>query len=61
MKRRLIPALLLILVLTACGGDSSGGSGAAGSGEVWAEDGYAEARIGDVVHSYFKSTAFCLF
>ena len=53
MKRRLIPALLLILVLTACGGDSSGGSGAAGSGEVWAEDGYAEARIGDVVHSYF--------
>lgn len=52
-------ALLLILILAACGGSgdsgSSGstGSGGAGSGEVHAEDGYAEARIGDLVHSYF--------
>lgn len=49
-------ALLLILVLAACGGSDSGGSssgGGAGSGEVQAEDGYAEARIGDLVHSYF--------
>lgn len=52
-------ALLLILILAACGGSgdsgSSGGtgSGGTGNGEVHAEDGYAEARIGDLVHSYF--------
>lgn len=63
MKRllSLTMALLLILTLAACGGSpgsggsSSGGSSSsgAGSGDVRAEDGYAEARIGDVVHSYF--------
>jgi hypothetical protein len=50
-------ALLMILTLAACGGDSASGgpdsSGGAGSGEVRAEDGYAEARVGDLVHSYF--------
>ena len=53
-------ALLLLFTLAACGGsdsgggsDSSGGSSSAGSGEVQAEDGYAEARTGDLVHSYF--------
>lgn len=48
MKRllSLTLALLLLLTLTACGGG-------AGAGEVRAEDGYAEARIGDLVHSYF--------
>ena len=53
-------ALLMALTLAACGGDSgsggsdsSGSSGSAGSGEVRAEDGYAEARVGDLVHSYF--------
>ncbi|WP_325199895.1 DUF4352 domain-containing protein [Oscillibacter sp.] len=60
MKRllSLTLALLLLLTLAACGGDDSGSSGGgdrsgAGSGEVQAEDGYAEARIGDLVHSYF--------
>ena len=60
MKRliSLTLTLLLLLALAACGGDSGSdasdsASGSAGSGEVWAEDGYAEARIGDVVHSYF--------
>jgi len=50
MKKLITPALVLLtlLTLTACGGGaSSGGS------EVRAEDGYAEARIGDTVHSYF--------
>ncbi len=49
-------ALLLLFTLAACGGtdsgggsDSSGGSSSAGSGEVQAEDGYAEARTGDLV------------
>lgn len=57
MKRMIPLVLTLLLALTACGGGSgsadAGGSGGAGSGEVRAEDGYAEARIGDVVHSYF--------
>lgn len=58
MKRliSLTLTLLLLLTLAACGGGSGGSdsaSGNAGSGEVRAEDGYAEARIGDVVHSYF--------
>ena len=48
-------ALLALCALTACGG--SGGDGGSGGGtggeEVWAEDGFAEARIGDLVHSYF--------
>jgi len=42
--------LLALLALAACGGGSSSSSG---GGEVRAEDGYAEARIGDTVHSYF--------
>ena len=47
-------ACFLLLALVACGGsDSDSGPGGAGSGEVRAEDGYAEARIGDLVHSYF--------
>lgn len=57
MKRwfSLTLAFLLLLALTACGGGSGSdsSSGGAGSGEVRAEDGYAEARIGDLVHSYF--------
>lgn len=52
MKRLLSLALALLLsALTACGGDA-GASGGPG-GEVRAEDGYAEARVGDLVHSYF--------
>jgi len=39
-------AILAILTLSACGGGSGGR-------EVRAEDGYAEARTGDTVHSYF--------
>lgn len=45
---------LLVLALTACGGSGEpGGSGETGGAEVWAESGYAEARTGDLVHSYF--------
>lgn len=50
-------ALLLILALAACGGGSGSGgsssSGGTGSGDVYAEDGFGEARIGDTVHSTF--------
>lgn len=57
MKRwfSLAAVLLLLLALAACGGEagSASGSGGGGGGEVRAEDGYAEARIGDLVHSYF--------
>lgn len=64
MKRflSLLLTLLLSLALTACGGGDSGSSGTSGSsssaggtgsGDVYAEDGYGEGRIGDVVHSYF--------
>lgn len=56
MKRllTLTLALMLILALAACGGNSgSSGSGSPGSGNVYAEDGYGEGRIGDVVHSVF--------
>nr|WP_325212049.1 hypothetical protein [uncultured Oscillibacter sp.] len=59
MKRllSLTLALLLLLTLAACGGGSGDGgpdrSGGAGSGEVQAEDGYAEGRVGDLMHSYF--------
>ncbi len=38
--------LLALLTLAACGGGS-------GEHEIRAEDGYAEGRIGDTVHSYF--------
>ncbi len=63
MKRllSLTMTLLLLLTLAACGGDSGSGGGSsnssssssAGNGEVRAEDGFAEGRIGDLVHSYF--------
>jgi len=43
-------ALLLLLALTACGGSS--GSSSDGGG-IYAENGYAEGRIGDVMHSAF--------
>lgn len=39
-------ALLLALVLSACGGSS-------GANEVTAEDGYGEGRTGDIIHSAF--------
>ena len=63
----LLLALLLILALAACdsipkdsggsgdssgtGGDTSGGSSS--SDGVYAEDGFGEGRIGDVLHTYF--------
>lgn len=52
----LLLSLLLFLALAACGGgpgSTGNGSGNTESGEVRAEDGFAEARIGDLVHSYF--------
>lgn len=52
MRRVLSLTLLLLLLLTACGG-GTGDSGQAAGNEVQAEDGYAEARVGDLVHSYF--------
>lgn len=56
--KRVLPftlALLLLLVLAACGGEpvEDETPGGPGSGEVRAEEGYAEARVGDLVHSYF--------
>ena len=47
--------VLLLLVLAACGGGSGGSDAPVSSGgsEVWAEDGFGEARIGDLVHSHF--------
>ena len=55
LKRRIsmILALVLVLTLSACGGKGSSSAGTAESGEVYAEDGYGEGRIGDVMHSYF--------
>lgn len=52
MKKFFSLALLLLLTLTACGGSGETG-GETGGAEVWAESGYAEARVGDLVHSYF--------
>ncbi len=58
--RRLLPltlALLLLLTLPACGFSayvgSSGGEESGGGNEIYAEDGFGEARIGDLVHSRF--------
>nr|WP_325182938.1 hypothetical protein [uncultured Oscillibacter sp.] len=49
--------LLALCALTGCGGlGGSGGAGKTGEPggeEIWAEDGFAEARAGDLVHSYF--------
>ena len=58
MKRLLtiLLALLLSLTLAACGGKPGGdgdSGGSSGVNELWAEDGYAEGRIGDLVHTYF--------
>ena len=58
--RRLLPltlALLLLLTLPACGFSAyvggSGGEESGGGTEIYAEDGFGEARIGDLVHSRF--------
>ena len=59
MKRllSLFLALSLLLCLTACGFSAYVGapdSGESGGGnDVYAEDGYAEGRTGDLMHSYF--------
>lgn len=56
MKRVLSLTLaLLLLLLVACGGDPGGTAAPGGEsgGEVWAEDGYAEGRIGSLMHSHF--------
>lgn len=53
----LLAALLaLSLLLAGCGSGNSGGSGAGnggGSGAGYAEDGYAEGRMGDTMHTCF--------
>lgn len=62
--RRLLSVLLavfLVLVLAGCGGKSSGSSGSgsngdnvgSGNGDVYAEDGWAEGRMGDTMHAYW--------
>lgn len=43
----LLLAAVLVLALTACGGKDGKSEG------VYAEDGYAEGRLGDVMHTYF--------
>lgn len=67
MKRLLsvLLAAILVLALAGCGGKdsgdskdsgtSSGGSENVGSGngDVYAEDGWAEGRLGDTMHTYF--------
>lgn len=61
MKRWLsvLLAAVLALALAGCGGrdSGSGGSGGAnvgsGGGDVYAEDGWAEGRIGDTMHTYW--------
>lgn len=53
-------AMLMVLVLAGCGGKDSEPSGGksgdnigSGGGDVYAEDGYAEGRLGDTMHTYF--------
>lgn len=61
MKRliSLALALLLTLSLAACGGSGSGSDGGSpsssdtGTGDVYAEDGFGEGRLGDTIHSTF--------
>ena len=61
MKRLLLAMLTaaLALSLAGCGGKDSGrrpGTAdniGSGDGEVYAEDGYAEGRLGDTMHTYF--------
>ena len=69
MKRLLsvLLALVMVLALAGCGGKdsgspgtssgtSSGGSGdnvGSGDGDVYAEDGWAEGRMGDTMHAYW--------
>lgn len=57
MKKRISIAatLALSLILASCGtgGTPSADETAEGSGNVYAEDGYGEGRLGDVVHTYF--------
>lgn len=50
----LLLASIMLLALTACGSKSGGDSGSqSGSDGVYAEEGYGEGRIGDVIHTYF--------
>lgn len=60
MKRWLLGLLaaVLALALAGCGGKDSGSSGSggnvgAGDGDVYAEDGWAEGRLGDTMHTYW--------
>lgn len=65
MKRLLsvLLALLMVLALAGCGGKDFGGSGStsdgsgdnvgSGDGDVYAEDGWAEGRMGDTMHAYW--------
>lgn len=62
MKRWLsvLLAAVLALALAGCGGKDPGSSGAgggdnvgSGNGDVYAEDGWAEGRLGDTMHTYF--------
>lgn len=56
MKRLLPLTLAILLLLSACGSGAGGadpGGESGGGNDIYAEDGFAEARVGDVVHSYF--------
>lgn len=60
MKKLLavLAAMALVLSLAGCGGKESEkpGSGenvGSGNGDVYAEDGWAEGRMGDMMHTYF--------
>lgn len=61
MKKLISLTLVLLLTLTACGGsgvsDILGGKSPDGEdgSDIYAEDGFAEGRIGDVIHSAFMN------